>query len=222
MAVDELAVLTEAPADAPVVLADHREVQSGIPELLEAAGIEVRLCDLPVGDYVISDELAVERKSGGDLTSSIKDGRLFDQAMRLQDAYPRAVLVIEGVPVWMPEPSWRGAVCRLVEDGVTVLQALDAQDAAAWVERLARRAHRTGTPGGRALGRRRAAPTAEAQAVAMLACVPGISARAAGRLLDHFGSVLEVAAASERELREVPGVGAIRARALKAALARDG
>jgi ERCC4-type nuclease len=201
-----------------VVLHDHRETKSGIPALLVETGIEVEAADLPVGDYVISEELAVERKSGGDLTSSIKDGRLFDQAMRLQDAFPRAVLLIEGDPVWMPEASWRGAVCKLVEDGVTVLQSLDVVDTAAWIERFALRAERSGARAARAAGRRPSAPTAHAQAAAMLACVPGISRTTALRVLEHFGSMQDVAGADQRELRRVAGVGPIRARALESAL----
>lgn len=196
------------------VLVDHREVASGLPERLAAAGLDVQAADLPVADYVLSPTLAVERKTGGDLTSSIKDGRLFDQAMRLQDAYPRAILLIEGEPQFMPEASWRGAVCRLVEDGVTVLRTEGMADSAEWLVRLAKRARRSGEGATRALGRRRAAPTVEAQAAAMLACVPGISQTTALRLLEHFGSVHAVAGASEDTLRAVAGVGPVRARAL--------
>jgi DNA excision repair protein ERCC-4 len=203
-------------AGAPV-LVDHREAGSGIADRLRAAGVAVEEADLPVGDYVVSDALVVERKSEWDLTASIKDGRLFEQAERLQEAFPRAVLIVEGEPAGMAEAGWRGAVCKLLEDGVTVLHALDAEDSAAWIERLAKRARRTGRSP-RALGRRRAAPTPHAQARAMLACVPGISWAMAGVLLDELGSVAAIAASDVRRLREVPGIGTVRARRLLDAL----
>lgn len=196
------------------LLADHREEPSGLPALLRDSGFTVDAADLPVGDYVVSDLIALERKSGWDLGASVKDGRLFDQAERLQDAYPRAVLIVEGEPLGLPEPAWRGAVCKLVEDGVTVLRTEGVADSAQWIARLAKRAARTKTVP-RGLGRRRAAPTTQAQAAAMLAAVPGISWAGAHRLLAHFGTVGAVALASERELREVAGIGRGRARALR-------
>src|SRR4051812_6619756 len=124
------------------VLVDHRERSSAIPKALVAAGLDVRLTDLPVGDYVLGPGLAVERKGPADLGASIRDGRIFDQAVRLQSAFPQAVLLIEGEPRWIAEDAWRGAVCRLVEDGFAVLHSLDAADSAAWIVRLAKRARR--------------------------------------------------------------------------------
>ena len=44
--------------------------------------------------------------------------------MRLQAAFPQAVLLVEGEPRYVAEDAWRGAVCRLVEDGFTVLHSL--------------------------------------------------------------------------------------------------
>src|SRR3954447_14971575 len=124
------------------VLVDYRERGSSIPDALVAAGLEVELSDLPVGDYVLGPGLAVERKGPNDLGASIRDGRIFDQAVRLQSAFPQAVLMVEGEPRGIAEDEWRGAVCRLVEDGFTVLHSLDTEDSAAWIIRLAKRARR--------------------------------------------------------------------------------
>src|SRR5215217_7458613 len=128
--------------DVVPVLVDYRERGSSIPDALIAAGLDVQLTDLPVGDYVLGFELAVERKGPADLGASIRDGRIFDQAVRLQSAFAQAVLIVEGEPHGMTEDAWRGAVCRLVEDGFTVLHSLDAEDSAAWIVRLAQRARR--------------------------------------------------------------------------------
>src|SRR4051794_21705110 len=148
------------------VLVDHRERGSAIPEALVAAGLDVRLTDLPVGDYVLGPGLAVERKGPEDLGASIRDGRIFGQAVRLQSTFPQAVLMIEGEPRGISEDAWRGAVCRLVEAGFTVLHSLDPEDSAAWILRLARRARRA-TPTVRTEGPRRAPRHPSAQAEAM-------------------------------------------------------
>ena len=199
------------------MLVDHRERGSAIPEALADAGLDVQLTDLPVGDYVLGPGLAVERKGPADLGASIRDGRIFDQAVRLQSAFPQAVLLIEGEPRWIAEDAWRGAVCRLVEDGFTVLHSLDAEDSAAWILRLAKRARRA-APTDRVDGPRRAPRHPSAQAEAMLSLVPGISPTMARSLLAAYGSVTAVAAAAPDGLRDHPGIGRVRAARLAEAL----
>ncbi len=199
------------------VLVDHRERGSTIPEALVAAGLEVQLTDLPVGDYVLGPGLAVERKGPNDLGASIRDGRIFDQAVRLQSAFPQAVLLVEGEPRGIAEDAWRGAVCRLVEDGFTVLHSLDAEDSAAWVVRLAKRARRA-APTAQADGPRRAPRHPSAQAERMLSVVPGISAAMSRSLLAAYGSVAAVAADAPDGLRRHPGIGRVRATRLTEAL----
>jgi DNA excision repair protein ERCC-4 len=199
------------------VLVDHRERGSAIPEALVAAGLDVELTDLPVGDYVLGPGLAVERKGPADLGASIRDGRIFDQAERLQSAFHQAVLLIEGEPRYIAEDAWRGAVCRLVEDGFTVLHSLDADDSAAWLVRLAKRARRA-APTVRSEGPRRAPRHPSAQAEVMLSVVPGISQTMARSLLAEYGSLAAVAEAAPHGLRRHPGIGRVRATRLAEAL----
>src|SRR4051794_7759270 len=199
------------------VLVDHRERNSTIPEALTEAGLDVRVTDLPVGDYVLGPGLAVERKGLDDLGASIRDGRIFDQAVRLQSAFAQAVLMLEGEPRGIAEDAWRGAVCRLVEDGFTVLHSLDAEDSAAWIVRLAKRARRAG-PTTPTHGPRRAPRHPSAQAELMLSVVPGISATMARSLLAAYGSLAAIAAAAPEGLRGQPGIGRVRATRLAEAL----
>lgn len=199
------------------MLVDYRERGSSIPDALVAAGLAVELTDLPVGDYVLGPELAVERKGPEDLGASIRDGRIFDQAVRLQSAFPQAVLLVEGEPRGIPEDAWRGAVCRLIEDGFTVLHSLDAEDSAAWIVRLAKRSRRA-SPTVRVEGPRRAPRHPSAQAEAMLAVVPGISSSMARSLLAAYGSLAAIAEAAPEGLRSHPGIGKVRAARLAEAL----
>lgn len=209
---------TDAAAlDVGPVLVDHREQHSSIPDALVAAGLSVQLIDLPVGDYVLGPGLAVERKGQYDLGASIRDGRLFDQSVRLQSAFTQAVLLVEGEPRGIAEDAWRGAVCRLIEDGVTVLHSLDAEDSAAWIIRLAKRARRPG-PTTHTDGPRRAPRHPSAQAEAMLSVIPGISADMARSLLGSYGSVAAIAAATPEALATHPGIGRVRTARLTEAL----
>jgi DNA excision repair protein ERCC-4 len=196
------------------VVFDHREVRSGIPDALAAAGIDLRPEQLPAGDYVISDRLVVERKTGADLAASIKDRRLFEQIERLKETFEAVVLVVEGEPLHISEASWQGALGRALASGASLLRTEDPDDTAAWLERLHRLEGRPPSEvRGRPMARR---PTSNLADVAedVLRCLPGVSSVGARRLLVHFGSLRAVFAADERQLREVRGIGPVRGAAL--------
>jgi DNA excision repair protein ERCC-4 len=52
-------------------------------------------CQLTVGDYVLTPQICVERKSVSDLISSFKNGRLFNQAETMLQYYKYPFLLIE-------------------------------------------------------------------------------------------------------------------------------
>ncbi|RLA98086.1 MAG: hypothetical protein DRG83_14960, partial [Deltaproteobacteria bacterium] len=54
------------------ILADIRERKSGVPDLILKEGVSVIYGTLPIGDYVLSERVLVERKSIYDFASSIK------------------------------------------------------------------------------------------------------------------------------------------------------
>lgn len=169
---------------------------------------------MPAGDYVLSDRLAIERKTGADLAASIKDRRIFEQIDRLTDAYPAVVLIVEGQPVHISERSWKGALGRVLITGVSVLLTDDPEDSATWIARL-HRLEGKGPSAARGLPRaRRPTEDLARNSEDVLTCLPGISTVGAQRLLAHFGSLAAVFSASEAELRQVAGIGAIRGAAL--------
>ncbi len=78
------------------IIADQREEGSGVLEALREIGIQSRVEQLSVADYVISSKCAVERKTARDFFSSLFSGRLFEQAHRLAAAYLVPLMIIEG------------------------------------------------------------------------------------------------------------------------------
>lgn len=78
------------------VIIDNREKASGVPDILRNLGAMINYDALSVGDYIISPECAIERKSANDFINSIFSGRVFDQASRLSQAYKFPVLLVEG------------------------------------------------------------------------------------------------------------------------------
>jgi DNA excision repair protein ERCC-4 len=84
-----------ATAEPPRVVVDIREFRSSLPSLLHGRNVVVVPCMLTVGDYILSPNICVERKSVKDLISSLKDGRLYNQAETMQLHYKDPMLLIE-------------------------------------------------------------------------------------------------------------------------------
>jgi DNA excision repair protein ERCC-4 len=84
-----------ATAQPPRVVVDVREFRSSLPSLLHGRSIVIVPCMLTVGDYVLSPNICVERKSISDLISSFKDGRLYNQVESMFQHYKSPMLLIE-------------------------------------------------------------------------------------------------------------------------------
>ena len=80
-----------------IIAVDTREFSCATPIELHEKGFWLVPLVLTVGDYVLSDEVCVERKSvlTGDLYESFKSGRLLTQITNMTRFYKRAVLLIE-------------------------------------------------------------------------------------------------------------------------------
>ncbi|KAM4819997.1 DNA repair endonuclease XPF [Thomomys bottae] len=85
----------EPRAEAPRVVVDLREFRSELPALLHRRGLDLEPVTLAVGDYVLSPELCVERKSTGDLAASLGSGRLYAQCQAMARYYRRPLLLVE-------------------------------------------------------------------------------------------------------------------------------
>jgi DNA excision repair protein ERCC-4 len=84
-----------ATAQPPRVVVDVREFRSSLPSLLHGRSMVIVPCMLTVGDYILSPNICIERKSIKDLISSFKDGRLYNQAETMLLHYKSPMLLIE-------------------------------------------------------------------------------------------------------------------------------
>ncbi|XP_042554356.1 DNA repair endonuclease XPF [Dipodomys spectabilis] len=85
----------EPGTEAARVVVDLREFRSELPALLHRRGLDLEPVTLAVGDYVLSPELCVERKSMGDLAASLGSGRLYAQCQAMARYYRRPLLLVE-------------------------------------------------------------------------------------------------------------------------------
>ncbi|PYI03488.1 DNA repair protein [Aspergillus sclerotiicarbonarius CBS 121057] len=84
-----------ATASPPRVVVDVREFRSALPSLLHGNNMIVVPCQLTVGDYILTPEICVERKSVRDLITSLRNGRLYNQAETMLQHYKNPLLLIE-------------------------------------------------------------------------------------------------------------------------------
>ncbi|EJF60626.1 hypothetical protein DICSQDRAFT_87823 [Dichomitus squalens LYAD-421 SS1] len=85
----------EASIEPARVIVDMREFRSSLPSLLHASGLLVLPVTLTVGDYILTPDICVERKSIPDLVSSFNSGRLYTQCELMSAHYKQPILLIE-------------------------------------------------------------------------------------------------------------------------------
>ncbi|GBP45164.1 DNA repair endonuclease XPF [Eumeta japonica] len=79
----------------PLVVVDMREFRSELPALLHKRGIHIEPVTISIGDYILTPDICVERKSVSDLIGSLNSGRLFTQCTHMCRNYARPVLLVE-------------------------------------------------------------------------------------------------------------------------------
>jgi DNA excision repair protein ERCC-4 len=175
------------------VVADEREKASGVPAELSKLGVRVYFSRLPVGDYVLSPEIAVERKAVSDLVSSVYDSRLFYQAARLAASFAKPYLLVEGDSKEVEGlvrtlKSYYGAIANVtIAYGLRVIYTANRRETATAIAELLSHARAvplstmpTETP-----------PKAKSlpqQQVYLLSSMPGVGRRLAEKLLLRHGT----------------------------------
>ncbi|MHA1993876.1 MAG: ERCC4 domain-containing protein [Candidatus Hodarchaeales archaeon] len=88
------------------IIVDHREPPE-IKKRLIKLGMEIKEEQLDIADYVLSDTVACERKTGADLISSLMDNRLFEQIDRLIETYDQPILILENLEKAFERTEWK-------------------------------------------------------------------------------------------------------------------
>ena len=80
---------------AGTVICDVREFKSKVPNILDLRGLKTDVVTLEVGDYILTPQIAVERKAINDLVQSFQSGRLFTQMEAMCRHYEKPTLLVE-------------------------------------------------------------------------------------------------------------------------------
>lgn len=207
----EQVTLADFDGDSLRVIVDQREVKSSVARSLEKAGVDITLHTLEVGDYILSDRIAVERKSTEDFTGSLIEHKLFEQISNLSRTYEKPVLILEGENLFtsrnLNPAAIHGALSSIALDfGVAVLYTRDAQDTASLIKQIAKREQTDGKRDVSLHGKKAAMMLPEQQEY-IISSISEIGPKAAKSLLKHFGSVENVIKADYEELLKVKNIG---------------
>ncbi len=194
----------------PEIIVDSRELRSEVVKQLREAGANVTVKNLDVADYILSDRVAVERKTVSDfLDSIVQKDRLFSQIARLKSTYNRPVLIIEGENLYkgLHPNAIRGAIASIVVDfGIPVIRTDSPKETAEFIMAIARREQEE---------KRRAVTehaektkrTLKEEQEYIVSAISNVGRVIARNLLDHFQTIEKIATADEEELAKVPKVG---------------
>jgi ERCC4-type nuclease len=120
---------TKKKGEEPIIIVDSREASTAakIVKGLIERGVKVKTQSLKKGDYILSDQCAVERKTVSDFVYTLTRRYLFDQLFTLKEAYPKSLVLLEGyLPIIykfshiQPAAIW-GAMFNLAKNGIALV-----------------------------------------------------------------------------------------------------
>jgi DNA excision repair protein ERCC-4 len=193
------------------VIADEREKASGIPQELSKLNVRVYYSQLPVADYVVSPEIAVERKSLSDFVSSVYDGRIFMQAASISNAFSKPYLLVEGdlkeIEILTRNiASYYGAIANVtLAYALRIVHTTNRKETALAIAELVKNSRAKPLPLGAGSAPKSKSPSQ--QQVYLVSSLPGVGLKLARRLLSRYGTARKVMNLTKSELALTPGVG---------------
>ena len=194
-----------------IVYVDSREMKSEVAKRLFEKGAIVKVKNLEVGDYVVSDRVAIERKTVDDFLDSIvdRDRNIFDQLIKLKKFYLKPVLIVEGDGLYkrLNPNAIRGALATIAVDlGIPIIFTKNADETAEFILAIAKREQEV-RDREITLHSGKTKMTLKEQMEYVVSAISEIGPVIARNLLEHFQTIENIAKASEEELMKVPKVG---------------
>jgi len=203
-----------------LVFADSREHGSVIDRLFKN-GINVKVGQLKAGDFIISEDVGVERKTTDDFVNSLVDKRLFEQAQKLKQNFVRPLYIIEGnfenlfSVRNVDSKAILGALTSLILDWqVPLLFSRNPEETADIITNLAKREQIDNKKLVSVRSGQKPKILTEQQQY-FIEGLPNIGPTAARNLLKHFTTPKNILNASIEELKEVDGIGKILAEQIR-------
>jgi len=192
------------------VICDFRERHSGIPKLLAENKIEISFAALTAGDYIINDQIIIERKTADDFIQSMIDNRLFEQCSKLKKDSRRVLVLIEGNPYKTRNKidtlAVKGAILSILTAWqIPVIYSQSADNSAELMMMLGTQSLKYNVHIRMYKGYK--PKKIKSQRLRFLQGIPSTGPAISSRLMDYFGSIKSIVNASDDELRKIKGIG---------------
>lgn len=210
------------------IIVDSREASKArkIVECIKRLGSRIEIGKLEAGDYVVSEDVGVERKTVSDFVSTLTRRDLFEQLFVLKEVYPRPVLVLEGRLGLVSKyskihvNSVLGALAAVARSGIAVVPTPDSESTArllyfmARQEQVEEKKHVTVRPV-------KKFSSLEEEQIFFLAGLPKIGRERAISILRAFGSPLNALNNYKLWSKKVSGIGESIVRRVEEVLTKD-
>ncbi len=194
------------------VYADSREMGSNVIKNLYDLGLEVKSQNLDIGDFVVDEEIVIERKTKEDFVNSIIDKRILTQLISMKKNYKKPILIIEGnediYSVRNIHPNAiRGMLSAIAIDfGIPIIYSKDMKDTAEIIHTIAKREQNKDAKDFGVRLDKKPLSTKEQQEF-IIESLPGIGPSLAKSLLKEFTTVTNVINAEKERLIKVDKIG---------------
>jgi len=208
------------------IFADSREQYGGVGKELVSRGVEVKMQQLFVGDFILSDRVGVERKTIMDFVDSIIDQRLMQQAKDLKQNFEKPLIIIEGTDdlysVRNIHPNAiRGMLAAItVSFGIPIVYTKNPSDTAELLIAIAKREQEGGKNDFMIRSEKKPLTLHEQQEF-IVQSLPNVGAQLSRELLLKFGNVKGIMNASHEELKEVDKIGLKKAEEIRKVVDED-
>lgn len=192
------------------IICDNRETASPVVRILSLMGINLRLEQLSVGDYVISERVGIERKSAKDFNDSIIDGRLFTELSELGEKFSRPLLILEGDPFQdtnISENALYGAITAIILNlGISIYKTETSMETAQFLYQLAKKEQST-TKSSLKLRFDKAPIETSRLLEFLVAGIPGVNTLRAKNLLKELKTLQNIFLADIPDLTKIENIG---------------
>lgn len=181
---------------------------------------DMEITHLDIGD-VLMRGVIFEMKSPDDFVSSVFDNRLFTQIANMTENYQRSFILVHGTYFGTQlvydsrskVHNFPGIVASCIARGITPLFTDSLDDSLELIDLISSKC-----TDGKIRDRPVKRVSLKDKQIGIVCSFPGISDTRAKALLNHFGSINAILAATEEELCEVKDVGPKTAKKLQAIL----
>lgn len=201
----------------PIIVIDDREESSECARFLSKSA-DVSIRRLEIGDYILSGDVGVERKTASDFIKSLTDGRLFEQVRNLRDSYKKPLIIVEGENLrehGLRPNAVMGAITSIMLDwGTPIIFSRNPKESAEYMHVIAKREQEARKVSSVPHSKKKISEL-KLQQEYIVASLPGIGSEIAKKLLIKFKSIGKIFSASKEELLEVEKIGEKKAKRIR-------